>query len=102
MFNKDLYYKEKYLKYKNKYINLQSQIGGARKKVNSVPVSTVGPLIVSPSLDKKNDTVVTTRRREFKPPLDFQLKNPTAKPSKHVKTSVLKKSNVPRLLPYIE
>ena len=52
MFNKDLYYK-KYLKYKNKYINLQSQIGGVTKKVNSVPVSTVGPLIVSPSLDKK-------------------------------------------------
>ena len=101
MFNKDLYYK-KYLKYKNKYINLQSQIGGARKKVNSVPVSTVGPLIVSPSLDKKNDTVVKTRRREFKPPLDVQS-NPTAKPSKHVKPSVLKKSNdVPRLLPYIE
>ena len=102
MFNKDFYYK-KYIKYKNKYINLQSQLGGVTKKINSVPVSTVGPLIVSPSLDKKNDTVVKTRRREFKPPLDVQLNNPTAKPSKHVKPSVLKKSNdVSRLLPYIE
>ena len=27
MLNKDLYYK-KYLKYKNKYLNLQNQIGG--------------------------------------------------------------------------
>ena len=117
MFNKDLYYK-KYLKYKNKYINLQSQIGGKTKKVSSDhvssdhvssdpvssdpvssdPVSSIGPLIVSSTLDKNDPVkVVKTRRREFKPPLD-QLNNPT---TKHDKPRVSKKSNdVPRLLPY--
>ena len=107
MFNKDLYYK-KYLKYKNKYINLQSQIGGKTKKVSSDPVSSdpvssdpvssIGPLIVSSTLDKNDPVkVVKTRRREFKPPLD-QLNNPTTKPDK---PRVSKKSNdVPRLLPY--
>ena len=108
MFNKDLYYK-KYLKYKNKYINLQSQIGGKTKKVSSDPVSSdpvssdpvssIGPLIVSSTLDKNDPVkVVKTRRREFKPPLNVQLNNPTTKPDK---PRVSKKSNdVPRLLPY--
>ena len=42
MFNKDLYYK-KYLKYKNKYITLQSQIGG----------TTISP----PLLQRQNGTI---------------------------------------------
>lgn len=45
MFNKDLYYK-KYLKYKNKYINLQSQIGGKNTNIFNVTVG-IGVYIVN-------------------------------------------------------
>jgi hypothetical protein len=38
MLVKDLYY-EKYLKYKNKYLNLQSQIGGARLYFILLPIN---------------------------------------------------------------
>jgi hypothetical protein len=44
MLVKDLYY-EKYLKYKNKYLNLQTQIGGARKPLFFITMNPVNDMI---------------------------------------------------------
>jgi len=109
MFNKDLYYK-KYLKYKNKYIDLQSQLGGApmydspmsdARVSDVIHVSDDIPLIVSSTLDERiipkfknnrqpavNRKRTVNRERAFKP-TKVQL-NPTT-------TS---KPNA-RLLPYL-
>jgi hypothetical protein len=44
MLVKDLYY-DKYLKYKNKYLNLQTQIGGARKSIVFMTMNPVNDII---------------------------------------------------------
>ena len=109
MFNKDLYYK-KYLKYKKKYIDLQSQLGGAPMSefnvsnanvsddpVSDSSVSRINPIIIrSPPDEPIVPKVKNIKQRAFKPPSNIQLNNPT-------NTRKGKKSSdkVPRLLPYV-
>jgi hypothetical protein len=103
MFNKDLYYK-KYLKYKNKYIDLQNQLGGhVPHDTYTTPVSNEVPLIVSSPTDEPV-TKVDIRKRSYKPTPVKRNPTSTPKPKNNRQrsfspTTPSKKTH--RLLPYL-
>jgi hypothetical protein len=102
MFNKDLYYK-KYLKYKKKYIDLQSQLGGhVPHDTYTTPVSNEVPLIVRSPTDEPVVTKVDLiRKRSYKPtPVK---RNPTSipKPKNRQRSLSPTPKKPPRRLPYL-
>jgi len=101
MFNKDLYYK-KYLKYKNKYIDLQNQLGGrVPHDTYTIPVSNEVPLIVRSPTDEPVVTKVDIRKRSYNPTPVQRNPTSTPKPKIRQRTSSPTPKKPPRLLPYI-
>jgi len=100
MFNKDLYYK-KYLKYKNKYIDLQNQLGGHDPHDTcTTPVSNEVPLIVRSPTDEPV-TKVDIRKRSYKPTHVKRNPTSTSKPKNRQRTSSSTTKKPNRLLPYL-